>query len=95
MTIVRRMWEHSLWELYERVRCPVQLVLAHGVERNNREQGFVTLKRMAVDQLVERRRDLAVEWLESVHDVPLANPDELARLIEDFVTKARRYPVYP
>lgn len=87
MTIVRRMWEQSLWGLYERVSCPVQLVLAQGVERNNREQGFVALKKMAVDLLVERRPDITVEWLESVHDIPLASPNELTTLIEGFVAR--------
>ncbi|MGH2760881.1 MAG: alpha/beta fold hydrolase [Actinomycetota bacterium] len=84
MTIVRRIWEHRTWELYERVRCPVMVVVARGVERTNRERGFVAAKELAVQQVTARRPDVRVEWLESVHDVPLANPDELAGLIEDF-----------
>jgi pimeloyl-ACP methyl ester carboxylesterase len=84
MTIVRRIWEHRTWDLYERVRCPVLLVVARGVERNNREQGFVAAKQLAVQQVSERRPDMRVEWLESVHDIPLANPGELAALIEAF-----------
>jgi pimeloyl-ACP methyl ester carboxylesterase len=88
MTIVRRVWEQRTWELHERVSCPVLLVLARGVERNNREQGFVALKQLAAERLRERRPDLRVEWLESVHDIPLANPDELARAIEGFAAPA-------
>ena len=84
MTIVRRVWEHRTWDLYERVPCPLMLVLARGVERNPREQGFVAAKQLAVDQVTTRRPDARIEWLESVHDVPLANPDELSSLIEDF-----------
>lgn len=87
MTIVRRVWEHRTWELYDRVGCPVMLVVARGVERNEREQGFVAVKQLAVQQLTDRRPGLRVEWLRSVHDVPLANPDELSELIEDFASE--------
>jgi pimeloyl-ACP methyl ester carboxylesterase len=86
MLVVRRIWEHRTWDAYARVRCPVLLVLARGVERNNREQGFVAVKQLAADQLVQRHPHIRVEWVSSVHDIPLASPAELAQLIEGFVT---------
>jgi hypothetical protein len=43
---------------------------------------------MAADQLAERNGHVRVEWLHSVHDIPLANPKELAELIERFVRAA-------
>lgn len=85
MTIVRRIWEQPTLELHERVSCPVLLVVARGVARNNREQGFVALKELAVQQLLERRPNLRVEWLETVHDIPLADPEELSRSLKSFV----------
>lgn len=87
MKVVRSLWEQRTWDLYERVPCPVLLVLARGVERTNREQGFVAIKQHAADQLAKRHARVRVEWLESVHDIPLASPDELARLIEAFVAE--------
>lgn len=85
MKIVRELWEQRTWDLYERIACPVMIVLARGVERNNREQGFVAIKQLASEQLTGRHPTVRVEWLESVHDIPLAHSDELARLVEEFV----------
>jgi pimeloyl-ACP methyl ester carboxylesterase len=84
MKIVRELWEEHIWDAYERISVPVMLVLAHGVARNPREQGFVAAKEAAVEEIRRRRPDVRVEWLDSVHDIPLANPDELSALIEDF-----------
>ncbi len=86
MRIVREMWEQPTLELHDRVRCPVLLVLARGVERNNREQGFVAVKQLAAERISERNPRATIEWLESVHDVPIASPAELTQLIEGFAT---------
>jgi pimeloyl-ACP methyl ester carboxylesterase len=79
MRIVRHMWEQRTSELYERISCPVMAVLA----RDERAPEFVAAKKRAAEQLPDRVR---VQWLDSVHDIPLANPVELVALIADFVT---------
>lgn len=81
MRIVHAMWAERIGDVHARVTAPVLVVLASGVGADHREDGFVALKREAVRRLRERMPGLAVEWLPSVHDVPLLHPRELADLI--------------
>lgn len=85
MRIVRHLWEQRPAELYARVTAPVLAVLAGGrPELDERERGFVEVKREGARRLLERYPHLRIEWLPSVHDVPLLHPDELAELVEAF-----------
>ncbi len=85
MRIAYELWAQRTWEVYARVAAPVMLVLARGVERNTREQGFVAIKQLCSERLVEIKPDVRVEWIDSVHDIPLAHPSDLTALIENFV----------
>jgi pimeloyl-ACP methyl ester carboxylesterase len=83
MKIVRQMWDEGLWDLYDVIACPVLLVLARA------EGGFTAAKEAAAAELATRKADVRVEWIDSVHDVPLAKPAELAESITRFVTALR------
>lgn len=83
MRIVRELWTQRLSELYEKIACPVTLVLASGIGAGPREEGFVAVKREGVRRLLDRGVNVRVEWLPSVHDVPLLHPSELASLISE------------
>lgn len=91
MLIVREMWEQSLEDVYAKVSCPVMLVLAagagtaQGAGRARESSAFADMKRDAAARLVEKFPDVRVEWLASVHDMPLLHPDELASLIASFL----------
>jgi pimeloyl-ACP methyl ester carboxylesterase len=84
MRIAHELWKQRTWELYPRITCPVMLVLARGIERNNREQGFVAIKQLSAERVREAKPDVRIEWLDSVHDIPLYSPYELTELIADF-----------
>ncbi len=80
MKIVRALWEHKPSLLFPRVRCPA-LVLA---ARNAKDPPSETKARLVsqAGALLPRGR---VRWLEdSIHDVPLQRPRDLARIILDF-----------
>jgi pimeloyl-ACP methyl ester carboxylesterase len=77
MRIVRHMWEQRTSQLYQRILSPVLAVLA----RDERTPEFVAAKQRAVEQLPDHVR---VEWLDSVHDIPLAHPEQLSELIASF-----------
>jgi pimeloyl-ACP methyl ester carboxylesterase len=83
MKIVRQMWDEGLWDLYDVIVCPVLLVLARAEGAGS---GFTAAKGAAATELATRKADLRVEWIDSVHDVPLAKPAELAESITRFVT---------
>jgi len=80
MTIVRAMWEQRTWDLYPKIACPVMLVIVRGKERSEWDER----RERSVAAIRERKPDVRVEWIDSIHDVPLHKPDELSTLIEDF-----------
>jgi pimeloyl-ACP methyl ester carboxylesterase len=86
MKIVRHMWEDRLSEVFKTIQCPVLFVLARGSAQDERTQAFVAAKEAAVAELQAANPNVRVEWIESVHDVPLAKPDELAQTIAAFTT---------
>ncbi|MEX2393939.1 MAG: alpha/beta hydrolase [Actinomycetota bacterium] len=78
MTIAHTLWAERVWDLYERIACPAMLVLARGP---GSDDGFTSMKQMCVERVRERKADVHIEWLESVHDIPLLHPEVLAELI--------------
>ena len=87
MRIVRELWSDDVDAVFDRVAPkPVLLVLAGGLEAD--ESPFVEAKREAADRIAARHAGVRVEWLPSVHDVPLLHPSDLAALIRDFVATA-------
>ena len=86
MRILRAIWEHRPSALYERVTCPVLLIAAAPPSPHARDS-FMRAKRQGVaaaERLLSRCR---VVWMEeTVHDVPLHRPRELAQAIAEFVS---------
>ena len=85
MRIIEAMWEHRPSVLYPRVECPVLLMPARpkddespAARRFNREEGIaVATKLLPVSKTV---------WLEdSVHDVPLQRPQQVADTIKEHI----------
>jgi pimeloyl-ACP methyl ester carboxylesterase len=86
MQIVDAMWEFKTHDLYSRVHCPVLLVPARPAEPlSDRAREFLQSKEAGARLFLERSPHTQVAWMEdSVHDIPLQRPAELARLILDF-----------
>ena len=90
MQVVRALWEQRPSELYRDVRCPVLFVLAER-EGEARMREWTEMKRAAVERAQERLADCQVLWLkETVHDIPLHRPRELAQAIETFALRLER-----
>jgi pimeloyl-ACP methyl ester carboxylesterase len=90
MQVVRALWEQRPSELYRDVRCPVLFVLAER-EGEARMREWTEMKRTAVERAQERLADCQVLWLkETVHDIPLHRPRELAQAIETFALRLER-----
>ena len=81
MKIVRHMWEDKLSETYAAIDRPILLVPARSAEPN----AFTAAKESAIAQIAQRNPHVRVHWIESIHDVPLFKPDELASAIDEFV----------
>jgi hypothetical protein len=80
MKIVRHMWEDKLAETYAAIARPILLVPA----RSATPSAFTEAKESAIAGAQRLNPRVRVEWIESIHDVPLADPDRLSRLIARF-----------
>jgi pimeloyl-ACP methyl ester carboxylesterase len=87
MQVVRALWEQRPSELYREVRCPVLFVLAERAGEG-RLREWNEMKRAAVERAQERLADCEVLWFkETIHDIPLHRPRELAQAIEEFALR--------
>jgi len=86
MQIVRAMWEFKTYERYARVRCPVMAIPARPLDPlTEQEREFLSNKESGIAIAQERVRDFRVYWMEdTIHDIPLQRPVELADQIAGF-----------
>jgi len=83
MQVVRALWEQRPAELLPRLSCPV-LILPARQSADNGE--WLSNKAASVQRALELQPSARVRWFEdTVHDVPLQRPEELARELETFV----------
>ncbi|MGE5138123.1 MAG: alpha/beta fold hydrolase, partial [Rudaea sp.] len=90
MQILRAMWEQRPPELYPRVSVPVLLLPAEQEPREDGERDFIARKRSNV-RLAEERlpRGRTIWFTNTIHDVPLQRPRELAETIVQFARENR------
>lgn len=89
MQIVRAMWEFKTYDRMERLRCPALAVLAIPSQPRSEGDGkFLELKESGVERARAVLPGLQVRWMQdSVHDIPLQYPAELANLIGAFASE--------
>jgi len=84
MQVVRALWEQRPSELCRRVRCPV-LFVACEREGAARTREWLEMKRDGIARLETLLADCRVRWFaDTIHDIPLQRPAELANVIEEF-----------
>ena len=85
MQVVRALWDQHPSELYGDVRCPVLFIAAER-ESEGRAQEWQAMKREAIGRAQGSLADCQVQWFaDTIHDIPLQRPKELAASIEKFV----------
>jgi pimeloyl-ACP methyl ester carboxylesterase len=86
LLILRSIWEYPTHERFKLVHCPVLAIPASPPgPLGEGEQIFLELKRQGLAKAQASVGDLQVRWMEdTIHDIPLQRPTELARLISDF-----------
>ena len=84
MQVVRAYWERRPSQLYPKVRCPV-LVLVAERQAEGRAAEWMEMKREAIRRAEGQLSDCQVRWFpDSIHDLPLQRPQEMAQAIEEF-----------
>jgi pimeloyl-ACP methyl ester carboxylesterase len=88
MQAVRALWEQRPAELLPRVDCPVLLLPAR---QPSDSSPLASAKASAVERALRLQPRARVRWLDdTVHDVPLQRPDELASELLGFTNEALR-----
>jgi hypothetical protein len=85
MKIVRELWELNTQDVFDSIRCPVLIVPAVKVEADPRRSGWLEGKLEAVEKARGALARATVYVMEdTIHDVPVQRPKELAQAISDF-----------
>jgi pimeloyl-ACP methyl ester carboxylesterase len=92
MRILRAIWDFKTYSRFSEVRCPVLMVPARPpAPLSEFEQNWVAAKERGVALAQQSMQNLQVTWMEdTIHDIPLQRPVELARLIAEFATRLAR-----
>lgn len=86
MRIVRSIWDFKTYDHFARVRCPVLMIPARPKEPHSPpDQAYLQAKQRGIARAQQEIKDLRVAWMaDTIHDIPLQRPNELADLIADF-----------
>ncbi|MEW5872919.1 MAG: alpha/beta hydrolase [Chloroflexota bacterium] len=86
MQIVRALWEFQTYERFPKVRCPALAVLAAGAQpRSPGDQAFLEARQRGLARAQAHMPNLQAHWMaDTIHDVPLQRPAELAEMIARF-----------
>jgi pimeloyl-ACP methyl ester carboxylesterase len=91
MRILRAMYDQSPKDLLAAVRVPVLMYLARPrPDGDESERGFYEMKRAAAAQIRAANPAVKIEWITSIHDIPIDRPRELADRIAPFASKEAR-----
>jgi len=87
MQIARALYDQKTLELYTRLRCPTLLCPAVQPEpHDERAVQFIALKRDGVARAMQAAPQTQTVWFEdTVHDIPLHRPNELAQAMLKFL----------
>jgi pimeloyl-ACP methyl ester carboxylesterase len=84
MLIARAIYEKETFDLFARARCPILLCPARETPRDERGAQFLQLKLAGAARAEQTGRDVRTLWFEdTIHDIPLQRPAELAQAICD------------
>jgi pimeloyl-ACP methyl ester carboxylesterase len=86
MKIVRALWEFKTFERYSKLKCPVLMIpVAPEPPWSRWDEGWMAAKQRGIAHAQAAIPNLHLHWMEnSVHDIPLQRPVELAKVITAF-----------
>jgi len=85
MKIAREIWEQDTSLLWDRVRCPTLMVPALKESGDARSASWSQAKLQGIETAKRKLKDATVVPMEdTIHDVPIQRPRELAQAIIDF-----------
>jgi len=87
--ILRAIWEQDPMQLHPSLTVPALAIMAHRAA-DEAERGWEDAKRAAAAWISAAGAPTRFVWMEGIHDLPLQQPDAVARRIEAFARTAVR-----
>jgi pimeloyl-ACP methyl ester carboxylesterase len=85
MKIVRAIYDQRTTALLEQIQCPALVILARRTPGNEMEQRWMEARETGSKQAQEKLKHGRLIWMEdSIHDIPLQHPADLADAIIEF-----------
>ena len=87
MQIVRAMWDFKTYEYFTQIRCPALALPAYpAMPVSESDQDYLTAKEDSLAEIQKLNPNLRLEWMrDSIHDIPLQYPEQLASQIIQFI----------
>jgi pimeloyl-ACP methyl ester carboxylesterase len=85
MAILHAMWDQRLAPVLSRVICPILAIMAEPAQPADEADPFQAAKRRSLAEAAQHPNVHIVTLPDTIHDIPLHRPAELARLIGDWL----------
>ena len=94
MKILRAMWDEDAEQVYPAIECPAMFALAEPANPDTRLAEFLANKRRGIElaqRLMVHCPRIETLWMpDTIHDIPLQRPEELATRIATFLTSCEQ-----
>lgn len=82
LQIIGAMWDLPTFDLYQIVRCPITLMVADQDPANEAIKAFIRMRKQGISHIKELRPGARLVIMpDTIHDIPLQRPEELAEEI--------------
>jgi lipase len=82
LQIIRAMWDQPTFDLYHKVLGPITLIVADQEPMNEALKEFANMRKQGIAHIQEVRSDVRIVIMQNtMHDIPLQRPKELAEII--------------
>jgi pimeloyl-ACP methyl ester carboxylesterase len=79
LQVIGAMWDQPTFDLYKQVRCPITLIVADQEPANEAMKTFISIRKQGLARIQELRPDARIVIMpNTIHDIPLQRPEELA-----------------
>lgn len=85
LQIIGAMWDQPLFDLYRQVHCPIKIIVAEPQLTTEAQGEYMRLRRQGLARIQELRPDIQIVRMpNTIHDIPLQRPAQLAEEIVSY-----------
>jgi len=89
LQIIGAMWDQPTFDLYKQVTCPITLIVAEQENADPSREAFLRMRREGIVHIQALRPDMHVVHMpNTIHDIPLQRPVQLAEEIMRLVSSS-------